>query len=546
MKIDHPENRPIRKALLSLSNKEKLKELAQFLTEHKCELVATTSTRHALLELGFDCAPVEDISQFPEILGGRVKTLHPKIFGGILAQPQLAEHATDLKKYAIPTFDLVVCNLYPFQSVLAKQVDNDTLIENIDIGGVSLLRAAAKNFKNVTILCDPQDYERFITILKENHFCCPLEIRKELALKAFRETSTYDRIIATALEHALAPTCMLESKQGPVGKESTCANELLPESIQLSLTKMKSLRYGENPHQKAALYELAEVDSSKNCVLSQLNCCHGKELSYNNVLDIEHAIRLISEFQNDAHACAILKHNTPCGVGISHLSIAESFDRAFAGDTVSPFGGIVCVNSEVTEELAQRLYEIFLEVIVAPHFTPQALEFLQRKKNLRLVTFNPKLPLANKILFTAVQGGFLAQESDDIVFNVNQLQVVSGPTPTIEDIKAMNFAMAVVKHVRSNAIAFTTQNQTLAIAGGFTNRVDAVHHCLRSAKLSLFGSTLASDAFFPFPDSIELIKNTGVRWIVQPGGSVQDHAVIEACQKHQIGMALTGARHFKH
>jgi phosphoribosylaminoimidazolecarboxamide formyltransferase / IMP cyclohydrolase len=535
----------VRRALLSLSNKEGLKELCEFLTKIDCVLVATSSTYKAIKEYGFQCTTVDSITQFPEILGGRVKTLHPKVFGGILARETLESDKKDMKDYDIQAFDIVVCNLYPFQNALKMGVSPDELVENIDIGGVSLLRAAAKNHASVSVLCDVSDYEYFKEVITKNKGKTTLSLRKELAVKAFRETASYDEIIASSLEKYLKIENNLFHRSGPVRMENANSIDSLPDSLSLSLIKERSLRYGENPHQNAAFYRLADLNSKEVCSIANLKCFHGKELSYNNVLDIEHAIRLASEFKED-HAAVIFKHNTPCGVGVSKNSIEKAYLRAFESDPVSPFGGIVCVTTEVTNSLAQKLSETFLEVVIAPKFDCKALEVLQKKKNLRLITYDVNLPLANKTIFTHVQGGFLAQSSNSLVMDLNKITCPTLMKPNQEILKALTLGMTIVKHVRSNAIVLANEEQALSIAGGFTNRVDAVEQCLKKARLSLSNAILASDAFFPFPDSIELIQVKGIKHIIQPGGSVQDLEVVKACDKYGISMIFTGNRHFKH
>ncbi len=536
---------PVKRALLSLSNKEGLKELCEFLSKMGCELVATSSTYKAIKGYGFLCTTVDSITQFPEILGGRVKTLHPKVFGGILARGSLESDTKDMKDYNIQAFDIVVCNLYPFQNALANGASPSELVEFIDIGGVSLLRAAAKNHASVSVLCDVFDYGYFKEVISKNVGNTTLSLRKQLAVKAFRETAAYDEFISSTLEKYLEIENNLLHKTGPVRTENINSIDLIPDSLSLSLIKEFPLRYGENPHQNAAFYRMADLNNNHVCSIANMKCFHGKELSYNNVLDIEHAIRLSNEFKED-YAAIIIKHNTPCGVGISKNSIVEAYIRAFEADPVSPFGGIVCVTTEVTTSLAQRLSETFLEVVIAPKFESQALEVLQKKKNLRLVTYDAHLPLANKTIFTHVQGGFLAQSSNNTVIDLNKITYPTLIKPDSEVLKALTLGMAIVKHVRSNAIVLANKEQALSIAGGFTNRVDAVEQCLKKVRLSLTNAVLASDAFFPFPDSIELIKNSGIKHIIQPGGSIQDVEVVKACDKYGISMVFSGNRHFKH
>lgn len=535
----------IHRVLLSLSDKTGLSDICKILTRYDCQLVATTSTYKAIVELGYKCQVVDSITNFPEILGGRVKTLHPKIFGGILGRTGLESDVKDMHDHHIEPFDLVICNLYPFQSMLEKGSLEEELVENIDIGGVSLLRAAAKNHASVTTLCDSSDYLPFINELEKNSGKISLQFRKELAVKAFKETASYDQTIAFALEKSFSLKNTLEKNLGPIREKSQKSIEILPEFLSLSLIKEKNLRYGENPHQGAAFYRLDDLNSAQFSCLTNMYCFHGKELSYNNVLDIEHAVRLAFEFRK-MKAAVILKHNTPCGVGVSSKSICDAYINAFNSDPVSPFGGIVCLTDNVTADLARKLNEIFLEVVIAPHFSDDALDILQKKKNLRLVKFNFDLPLASKTVFTQVQGGFLAQSTNDVVFDKNNLTYPTIVRPNESIFSALHLGMTVVKHVRSNAIVIANNHQTLAIAGGFTNRVDAVENCINKNRLSLDNAVLASDAFFPFPDSIDFIQKAGIKHIIQPGGSIQDQEVIKACDKYGISMVFTGVRHFKH
>jgi phosphoribosylaminoimidazolecarboxamide formyltransferase/IMP cyclohydrolase len=536
---------PVKNAFLSVSDKTGLRELAQFLVTQGCSLSATGSTAEHLASLGFPVRSVESITGFPEILGGRVKTLHPKIFGGILAKPNSESDARDLEQHKIDTFDVVVCNLYPFQETLRRTEDLGQLVENIDIGGVTLLRAAAKNFVRVGVLCDPHDYKLFIETVQKNSGSLPGQLRVELALKALGETATYDEVISISLRHKLHGITGVRLGVGPVQRQANLSAQLLDSQVAYELERVKTLRYGENPHQKAALYrsDSGVVRQGPSCSLVEAQCLNGKELSYNNYLDMEHGIRLISEFRDCASV--IIKHNMPCGVGLGSSPV-EAYKRAFEGDPVSPFGGVVLFNRKVDLGCALALHETFLEVIVAPEFDFDALDTLRSKKNLRIVVVNTQLPLSNSQQVSQVQGGFLVQDVDDKVFDPEKLHIPTLLSPSPADKSACWFAYSVVKHVRSNAIVIANAQQTIAVGGGFTNRVDAVEYCLKKAKLPLKGAVLASDAFFPFPDSVELIKNTGIRAIIQPGGSVQDAAVIDACNKAGIIMMMTGFRHFKH
>lgn len=528
---------PLKRALVSVSDRTHLETLVRHLQMLNVEIWGTTSSAAYIQSLGIPCGRVEELTQFPEMLGGRVKTLHPAVFGGILAQMDKESDLEDLKKFNLKNFDLVVCNLYPFQDAVKAKAEFFHLVEKIDIGGVSLLRAAAKNHRHVSILCDAEDYESFIASTQESKATTEQQ-RQALAVKAFQETSAYDGVISATL----AARAGIATKPGPIAQKllPTTENQT-PEVIQLTLTQKQSLRYGENPHQCASFYT---YPSHKGATLSQMRAFHGKELSYNNMLDIEHGLRLISEFEEPT--AVIVKHNVACGVATDTQSVAAAYEKAFAGDTVSPFGGIVFLNREVDEVLAQKLSEVFLEVVLAPKFSDEALLILQKKKNLRLVELEVKEGLANNFTLNHVQGGFLLQDYDALLWDEEKVVVPTKIKPPKEIMKSAKFAFTVCKHLRSNAIAITNDSQTVAVAGGFTNRVDAVKSCLAKATLPLDGCLLASDAFFPFPDSIELLKGTGIKYIVQPGGSVQDDAVIAACDALEIGMIFTGMRHFKH
>lgn len=536
---------PLKRAFLSVSDKQELRELAQFLISNGCSLAATGSTAEQLASFGFPVKKVEEITGFPEILGGRVKTLHPKIFGAILAKSNSDSDAHDLELHKIELFDLVVCNLYPFQEILRRTEELSMLVENIDIGGVSLLRAAAKNFSRVGVLCDPQDYKLFMETVQKNSGSLPGQLRVELALKALSETATYDEVISLSLRHKLHGITGVRLGSGPVQRQAATAAQLLDTQFTYEFERVKSLRYGENPHQKAALYrtDSGVAHQGAACSLVEAQCLNGKELSYNNYLDMDHGLRLISELRDCA--CVIIKHNLPCGVALGTTPF-EAYRKAFEGDPVSPFGGVVLFNRKVDLGSALAMLETFLEVVVAPGFDSDALEALRSKKNLRLVVLNTQLPLLNKQQVVQVQGGFLVQDVDDVIFDPEKLHIPTDSRPSPMDKSACWFAYSVVKHVRSNAIVIANAQQTIAVGGGFTNRVDAVEYCLKKARLPLKGAVLASDAFFPFPDSIELLKDTGLRAIIQPGGSVQDAAVIDACNKAGIAMLITGHRHFKH
>lgn len=535
--------RNLKKALISVFDKQGLVELCSFLAGQNVQLFATSSTRAYLQEQGFLCESAESLTGFPEVLGGRVKTLHPKIFAGILARGEDKKDQKDLDVLHCQTFDLVVCNLYPFSKAVAAQASLEDLYENIDIGGVSLLRAAAKNVDYLSVLCDPRDYAWFVHRCSEG--IVPFGVRQQLSVKAFEETQSYDTLIATTLKQAVsqAPSGL---SMGPLREHLTLKTQSESSVGQLVLTKQKTLRYGENPHQKAAWYtwEGMPFGSVPSFHFKDLKVLQGKELSYNNCLDMDNAVKLVIALGEPA--CVIVKHNVPCGAGWGSNQAEVLFDRAFEGDKISPFGGIVALNVPVDAACALKLSGVFLEVVCAPQFTPQALEILSSKKNLRLVE-NPHWQLSPEVpQITGISGGFLVQDSDSLLWKKEDLKVVSGESPTPERLSQMAKAMTIVQAVRSNAIVLVNSHQTIALAGGFTNRVDAVTHAIQKASLSLSDCILASDAFFPFPDSLEIMAKAGIKQVVQPGGSVQDPQVIAAAQSLGIHMVFTGTRHFKH
>ena len=578
-----------RRALISVSDKTGLDRLGRALAEMGCAIFATGSTAQSLSAAGFPASTVDALTGFPEILGGRVKTLHPAVFAGILARPTLPADASDLVRHGLAPFDVVVCNLYPFAAAVAAQATFAELIEKVDVGGVTLLRAAAKNHEHVIVLCDPADYEPTLTAWARGELTAAM--RLGLALKAFRATASYDALIAEALcARASCPVVPAGSSAVATsgaaapsrkGGSNPCSGQRF-----LSLEKVADLRYGENPHQKAALFRTVSGPAvggtrpGASFDLTRLTQIGGKELSYNNYLDCEHALRLASELP--ATSCVIVKHNMPCGVGVvrhetgSSAASLEAFEAAFAADPVSPFGGVVVFGSAVCGRTATRLSEIFLEIVAAPAFTPEALSILGQKKNLRLLVLDPRGARLDSEIWTQIQGGFLIQDADVSSVSIGalaplgSLQATSsggGPPSGLahEDERALQLALAVVKHVRSNAIVFATANRTLAIAGGFTNRVDAVRRCIdlyrahvaswqagevpaegRPAVSGELPFVVASDGFFPFADSIDALEGLPVRAIAQPGGSVRDAEVLARAASLGIPMVMTGARHFKH
>jgi phosphoribosylaminoimidazolecarboxamide formyltransferase/IMP cyclohydrolase len=516
--------RKVLRALLSVSDKTGLVELAKSLDGLGVELVASGGTASAIREAGLSVLDVAELTASPEMLGGRVKTLHPKIHGGILARRDLAEDQQDLEAQDIRVLDLVVCNLYPFEATVAQaDVTRAEAVEKIDIGGPSMIRSAAKNHAYVGVICDPIDYAAVVSELSEVGGLTGAT-RRRLALKAFQHTASYDAAISQWL----------------AAHDPDTEAEVFPDSLLISLEKAAELRYGENPHQRAALYggflELAEL-------------LHGKALSYNNLIDAQAALALIMDFDADERAVvAILKHNTPCGVGAGDSPL-EAYENAFATDPDSPFGGIIVSNRPFDLALATRVDEIFTEVLIGPSFTDEALELLKKKKNRRLLAFDPTKIDPSQVEVRRVFGGLLVQESDPAPEEGKTAKLVTKTPPSDEQRTAMEFAWRIVKHVKSNAIVFAAADRTLAIGGGATSRVDAVHAAAAKAArvgLSLEGSVLASDAFFPFADGLETAVRAGAAAVIQPGGSNRDEEVVAAADALGVPMLMTGTRHFRH
>jgi phosphoribosylaminoimidazolecarboxamide formyltransferase/IMP cyclohydrolase len=518
---------PVGRALLSVSDKTGLVELARGLVRHGVELVASGGTAAALRDAGLPVVEVAELTGSPEMLGGRVKTLHPRIHGGLLARRDVESDRADLAAQGIRPIDLVVVNLYPFEATVARpDVTLAEAIEKIDIGGPSMIRSAAKNAAFVAVLTDPADYPAVLAELDETGGALGDATRRRLALAAFARTAAYDAAIhAWLAKHATA-----------AGTE----HEGLPERLRIDLPRAQVLRYGENPHQAAALY---------GGFLQAVESLHGKELSYNNVVDAQAALALILDF-DPAEACAlgILKHNTPCGVGQGATPL-DAWRAAFATDPESPFGGIIVANRPFDLALAQAVDEIFTEVLIAPAFADDALAFLRRKKNRRLLRYRPERLDRSEPDVRHVFGGLLVQQPDLSHEEVGAAQVVTQRKPDEDELRALAFGWRVVKHVKSNAVVFARADRTVAIGGGQTSRVDAVHVARAKAErvgLDLRGTALASDAFFPFPDSLETAIGAGATACVQPGGSVRDAEVIAAADRLGIAMIFTGTRHFRH
>ncbi len=529
----------IKRALISVSDKTGLIELGKALKHFQVEILTTGGTAKLLADAQIPHTLISDYTGFPEMMDGRLKTLHPKIYGGLLGRRDQKEHVTEAQNFGIDWIDLVVVNLYPFQQVASesKRPERSKLIENIDIGGVTLLRAAAKNHDHVTVVTNPKDYPKLIQKMKEtpaDPFDAPF--RYELALRAFRHTALYDSAISQTLSH-----------YDWDGKEFRRAAFPLYHSIHGKL--LKQLRYGENPHQKAALYRLQEPQE-KSPLSESLQ---GKELSFNNILDNDSAWKTLAELPR--HSTVIIKHNNPCGVGTGKTAL-ESYERAFQADPESAFGGIVAISSTVDTDLAHKLTEPFFEIICAENFTVEAREILQKKKNLRLILI-PSVSTSGTTYKSTIEmkkiiGGYLLQEPDDFgVFSESILgpdtQTVTKRKPSGEEMDALRLAWIVAKNCKSNSVVIANQHQTLGIGCGQVNRM----YSSRSAAFQAqrFQSEIkvcASDGFFPFADSIKLLKDAGVTAIVQPGGSIRDPEVIEACQQSDIAMIFTKVRHFSH
>ena len=515
----------IQRALISVSDKTGLVEFARELAALGVEILSTGGTAKALRDAGLKVMDVSDYTGFPEMMDGRVKTLHPKVHGGLLFLRGNAEHEAAAAQHGIKPIDLVVVNLYPFEKTVAKPgVQLHEAIENIDIGGPSMLRSAAKNHASVTVVVDPADYTAVLEgIRKHDGDMCP-DLRRRLAIKVYQTTAAYDAAISAYLHKV---DC--EEKGG----------FKWPDRRTVSGAKVQDLRYGENPHQRAALYGTFR-DS-----FEQL---HGKELSYNNILDISAASGLIAEFVDDAPTCAILKHTNPCGVG-QGANLREAWDNAFATDRQAPFGGIIIVNRALDAGIAEAISEIFSEVIIATDFAPEALALLQKKKNLRLMRMKQNPAAAAGVDFRSVAGGFLVQDRDTKSVTAAELKVVTRRAPSEAEMKAMLFGWRVVKHVKSNAIVYAAAGRTLGIGAGQMSRVDSSRIAVwkaGEAKLALKGSVVASDAFFPFPDGLIAAAEAGATAAIQPGGSVRDADVIKAADERGVAMVFTGVRHFRH
>ena len=524
-------HRPIGRALISVYDKDGIVEFARELSALGIEILSTGGTARLLLDSGIPVERIANYTGFPEMLDGRVKTLHPKIHAGILAVRSNEKHMADIERHGIDPIDLVVVNLYPFEKTASMPgVGFSEIVEMIDVGGPTMVRAAAKNFHHVGIVVDPLDYRRALSMLAE-HGGFTLDYRFDLARKAFRHVAAYDTAIFSYLSGMQA--------DGTVSQEAGASP--FPDRLSLDFIKIRNLRYGENPHQSAAFY--SEIAASGASVASALKL-QGKELSYNNIADLDAAISLVSEF--DAPACAIIKHLNPCGVGLGGTA-AEAYTRAFETDPVSAFGGVIGFNVPLDRVAAEALAGQFVEAIIAPSVTSDALDVLSTKKQLRLLEVGSLRGYhARGLDMKRVNGGLLVQDWDTRDAEPSRLQVVTRRKPTHEEMQALQFAWKIAKHVRSNAIVYALKDRTLGVGAGQMSRVDSARFGALKSTRNLAGSVIASDAFFPFRDGLDEAAGRGVTAVIQPGGSVRDAETIAAADEHGMAMVFTGYRHFKH
>lgn len=505
------ESRKITNALISVFYKDGLDVLAHTLNQLGVAIYSTGGTQEFIENLGIKVNRVEDLTGYPSILGGRVKTLHPKVFGGILARRSNEQDQQEVTEFDIPFFDLVVVDLYPFEETVKSTSEASKIIEKIDIGGVSLIRAAAKNFNDTLIICDKKDFSNVSEIFQQQAGTTSLEQRRAFATKAFHTTSHYDGLIFN----------YFDAEQ--------------PTAFKASVEPAKTLRYGENPHQKGIYY------GNLNELFTQV---HGKELSYNNLLDVDAALSLINDFNEPT--VAIIKHNNPCGVA-TRSTILNAYNDALAGDPTSAFGGIIAANRPIDEATAAEIDMLFMEVLIAPGFEGRALEILQSKKNRILLIQNGKLPVGKQ--FRSLLNGVVEQDKDLIILNESDLKLVTNKAATASQINDMLFADIIVKHTKSNTIVLAKNHQLIGIGCGQTSRIDALKGAITKANefgFDLNGAVMASDAFFPFPDCVEIANQQGINAVIQPGGSIKDELSITYCNEHNMAMYFTGIRHFKH
>jgi len=504
----------IKSALISVFHKDGLKPLVEKLNALNVTIYSTGGTEKFIKNLGIHVVPVEDVTSYPSILGGRVKTLHPKVFGGILNRQDHEGDVSEMEAYQIPQLDLVIVDLYPFEKTVSSGASEEDIVEKIDIGGISLIRAAAKNFKDTVIISSMEQYDSFLELISENNGATTISDRKELASKAFNISSHYDTAIFNYFN-----------------KEQ----EVI--TLKISENNGTALRYGENPHQKGFFFGDLEAMFDK---------LHGKELSYNNLLDVDAAVNLMNEFSGEAPTFAVLKHNNACGFA-QRNTIKQAYLDALAGDPTSAFGGVLIANTEIDKETAEEIHSLFCEVVIAPSFTAEALETLKGKKN-RILLIQKKVEIPNTSVRTCLNGT-LVQEKDAKTDSLENLTYATNNKPSANELEDLLFASKICKHTKSNTIVFTKNKQLFASGTGQTSRVDALKQAIEKATnfgFDLHGAVMASDAFFPFPDCVEIAGNAGIKSIIQPGGSIKDQLSIDYCNANNLSMVLTGIRHFKH
>jgi phosphoribosylaminoimidazolecarboxamide formyltransferase/IMP cyclohydrolase len=510
------ERRKISRVLISVSDKNKLTDFTKELDKLGIEIVSTGGTSKAITESGISVTSVEEVTNFPELMGGRVKTLHPMIFGGILARDSDLE---ETKKHKINLFDMVVCNLYPFKEAVLKGADLESLVEEIDIGGPSLLRASAKNHSRVAVVSDPEDYDWIISEIKEGGL--NLAQRQDLALKAYRHTAEYDTTIQRELSQRFD-------------------EEGLPSSLQISGIGSPPLRYGENPHQSAVFY--SDIFSSAPSVSDAIQL-QGKQLSYNNLLDFDAALSIVAEFED--LTAVVVKHNNPCGAASAN-SLEEAYDLAINTDPQSSFGGIISFNGKVESTLAEKIISSFKEGVIAPSFSKSALKILSSKQNLRVLETGNLEHYHRNPTLRSLDKGWLLQESDEAMIDISDCKIVTERKPSSTELESLYFAWKIVKHVKSNAIVFAKNKNTVGIGAGQMSRIDSVKIAEFKSIPDAKGCVMSSDAFFPFRDGIDEAVKAGITAVIQPGGSMRDQEVIDAANEHNIAMVFTGMRHFKH
>lgn len=508
--------RTIRRALISVSDKAGIADFARALTRFNVEIISTGGTAKTLRDAGINVRDISEITGFPEMMDGRVKTLHPRVHGGLLAIRDNLEHVAALEQHGIEPIDMVVVNLYPFAETIKREgVTREEAIEQIDIGGPAMIRSAAKNSQDVAVVVSPNQYGELIDELEKHEGALSLNTRARLAQAAFEHTAQYDLMVSSYLAGSTAP---------------------LPERLIWTMKKVSDLRYGENPHQKAALYQTSGAGIANAEILS------GKEMSFNNYVDAEAAWQLVCDFQETA--CAIIKHTNPAGAALGETAVA-AYRKALATDPVSAFGGIVAFNRRVDAAAAEEVTKIFTEVVIAPDYDAESLETLRTKKNLRVIRMN-STEQSQTLEVKQIGGGMLVQTRDTLGLSCHQLSAVTERQPTSEELNALAFAWIVCKHTKSNAIVYARDGQTVGVGAGQMSRVDSVKIGAMRAQLPVAGSVLASDAFFPFRDGIDEAARHGITAVIQPGGSVRDDEVIAAANEHDLAMVFTGVRHFKH